>query len=50
MHVYLGFVSQERDKCSNSVYLGMVTLKWGQVEGRRSEVWWISDKGISDKF
>ncbi|MES2875500.1 MAG: DUF6266 family protein [Bacteroidota bacterium] len=27
MHVYLGFVSQERDKCSNSVYLGMVTLK-----------------------
>lgn len=27
MHVYLGFMSQERDKCSNSVYLGMVTLK-----------------------
>jgi len=27
MHVYLGFVSQERDKCSNSVYLRMVTLK-----------------------
>lgn len=27
MHIYLGFVSEERDKCSNSIYLGKVTLK-----------------------
>lgn len=26
MHVYLGFVSEERDRCSTSVYLGKLTL------------------------
>jgi hypothetical protein len=27
VYVYLGFVSQEREKCSNSIYLGKVKLK-----------------------
>ena len=27
MHVYLSFVSEERDKCSTSMYLGIVKLK-----------------------
>lgn len=27
MHVYLSFMSQERDKFSTNVYLGMVKLK-----------------------
>ena len=27
MHVYLGFVSEERDRCSMSVYLGPVVVK-----------------------
>ncbi|MES3018130.1 MAG: DUF6266 family protein [Bacteroidota bacterium] len=26
LHVYLGFVSEERDRCSNSVYLGKVEV------------------------